>query len=282
VATTAAIDRQRAKFRKLHESGCFVMPNAWDPGSARYLEHLGFPAVATTSGGFAFAHGLPDAQGALDLDTVLVHVERMVEAVAVPVNVDFENGYANDPQDVAANALRCIEAGASGVSIEDLAGDADRTLYELPLAVERIQATREAIDAHAAQVVLTARAEPFVAHVADPLNEALRRLAAYADAGADVVFTPGPRDLNAIRAIVEAVAPTPVNVLIGAPADFDVSDLTGAGVRRISVGSALARSAWGGFDRAARSLLDGSFAELEIAIPFAELNDLFSRRGPIA
>jgi 2-methylisocitrate lyase-like PEP mutase family enzyme len=209
---------------------------------------------------------------------VLAHVESVVDAVDVPVNVDFENGYARAPEDVAVNVLRCVEAGASGISIEDLAGDSDRSLYELPLAVERIEATRAAIDAHAAHVVLTARAEPFVARVADPLNEALRRLKAYSDAGADVVFTPGPRDLNAIHTIVDAVSPTPVNVLVGTPVDFDIDDLASIGVKRVSVGSALARSAWDGFDRAARSLLDGSFAGLETAVPFAHLNDLFRTR----
>jgi 2-methylisocitrate lyase-like PEP mutase family enzyme len=255
-----------------------VLPNAWDVGSARYLEHLGFAAVATTSGGFAFSHGLPDVEGALDVELMLTHVAEMVEAVSLPINVDFQSGYARDPDALASNLVRGIDAGASGISIEDLSGDADQPLYELTLAVARIEAARAAIDACGGDVVLTARAEPYVARVADPLAEAVRRLEAYAEAGADVVYTPGPQDLESIRTIVDAVTPTPVNVLIGTAVDFDIVDLAELGVRRVSVGSALARSAWGGFDRAARALLDGSFAGLDAAVPFGDLNSLFSQQ----
>lgn len=270
------LSSRRERFRELHDGGCFVLPNAWDAGSARYLEHLGFSAVATTSGGFAFSRGLPDAEGALELDDVLAHVADVIDAVDLPVNVDFESGYAREPADVAANVTRCIDAGASGISIEDLSGDKEQPLFDLSLAVARVEAARAAIEAQGGSVVLTARAEPFVAGVPSPLAEALRRLRAYANAGADVVYTPGPQDLESIRAIVEAVAPTPVNVLIGTPVDFSVDDLAEIGVQRVSVGSALARSAWGGFDRAARGLRSGSFGGLDAAKPFRELNDLFS------
>jgi 2-methylisocitrate lyase-like PEP mutase family enzyme len=267
---------RRAAFRELHEAGCFVLPNAWDVGSARYLEHLGFAAVATTSGGYAFSRGLPDAEGALELDDVLTHAAQIATAVDLPVNVDFESGYASEPEAVAQHVRRCIDAGASGLSIEDLSGDVDRPLYDLRLAVARVEAARAAIDESGAQVVLTARAEPYVARVADPLPEAVRRLQAYADAGADVLYTPGPQDLASMRVILDAVAPKPVNVLIGTAVEFGVAELAALGVRRISVGSALARSAWGGLDHAARALLAGSFAGLSTALPFPTLNDLFS------
>jgi len=277
VPTPTDADARRTRFKRLHEAGCFVLPNAWDAGSARYLEHLGAAAIATTSGGFAFSHGLPDSEEAITLDMVLAHLGEIAEAVSIPVNVDFQSGYARDPSAVAENVARCIDVGASGISIEDLSTDGDGSLYELSLAVERIEATRAVIDAHGPGVVLTARAEPFVARMEEPLNEAIRRLSAYAAAGADVVYTPGPQDLRSIRTIVEAVSPTPVNVLIGTPVDYDVHVLEQLGVRRVSVGSALARSAWGAFDRAARQLLDGSFSGLDAAIPSAQLNKLFQR-----
>jgi 2-methylisocitrate lyase-like PEP mutase family enzyme len=254
------------------------LPNAWDVGSARYLEHLGFSAVATTSGGFAFSRGLPDAQGALSLETVLAHVAEMVDAIDLPVNVDFESGYTDDPESVALNVGRCIDAGAAGLSIEDLSGDSHRPLYDLGLAVARIEAARAVIDARGVGVVLTARAEPFVAQVREPLPEAIRRLQAYANAGADVVYSPGPHGRPSICGLVDAVAPTPVNVLIGTDAGLTVADLAEMGVRRVSVGSALARAAWGGFDRAARALRDGSFAGLDGAMPFADLNHFFGEQ----
>ena len=278
------LDR-RALFRRLHDDGCFVMPNAWDPGSARYLEHLGFRAVATTSGGFAFSRGRPDAEGAIGLEAALAHLAEIAGATSLPVNADFQSGYARDPEGVAANVRRCLDAGACGLSIEDLSGDPDQPLFELSLAVARVEAARAAVDESGSGAVLTARAEPFVAGLPQPLEEAVRRLQAYADAGADVLFSPGPRDLRSIRAIVDAVAPRPVNVLIGTSVEFTVADLAEVGVRRISVGSALARSAWGGFVRAARDLAGGSFAGLADAVPFAEMNALFieqrkaARRG---
>ncbi len=253
-----------------------MLPNAWDVGSARYLRHLGFVALATTSGGFAFSRGLPDAEGAIPLDVMLSHVCEMVEATDLPVNADFESGYARKPESVAANVQRCIDAGASGLSIEDLSGDRQRPIYDLSLAVARIEAVRAVIDDSGSGAVLTARAEPYSARVGDPLAEAVRRLEAYAAAGADVLYTPGPHDLDSIRVITEAVAPKPVNVLIGANVSFSVTELAELGVRRVSVGSALSRAAWGGFDRAARELFGGSFAGLDRAMPFDEVNGLFS------
>jgi 2-methylisocitrate lyase-like PEP mutase family enzyme len=276
VLTADDLFDRRAAFHRLHDSGCFVLPNAWDVGSARYLHHLGFSALATTSGGFAFSRGLPDAEGAIPLDVMLAHVREMVEATDLPVNADFEFGYARDPESVAANVKRCIDAGTSGLSIEDLSGDSQRPLFDLSLAVARIEAVRAVIDDSGTGVVLTARAEPYSARVTDPLAEAVRRLQAYAAAGADVVYTPGPPDLDSIRVIVEAVAPKPVNVLIGAKVAFSVAELAELGVRRVSVGSALSRAAWGGFDRAARELFAGSFAGLDHAMRFDEINRLFS------
>jgi 2-methylisocitrate lyase-like PEP mutase family enzyme len=268
---------RRAAYRQLHDAGCFVLPNAWDIGSARYLEHLRFAAVATTSGGFAFSRGLPDAEGAIPLESMLAHVAEIADATDLPINADFESGYAPDPEAVAANVRRCLDAGASGLSIEDLSGHPERPLFDLALAVARVEAARAAIDHSGTGVVLTARAEPYVARAPEPLEEAVRRLEAYAAAGADVLYTPGPHDLASIRAIVDAVAPKPVNVLIGANVSFTVDDLAELGVRRMSVGSALARAAWAGFDRAARALVEGSFAGLDNAFSFAELNGFFSR-----
>jgi 2-methylisocitrate lyase-like PEP mutase family enzyme len=271
-----------AAFRALHERGCFVLPNPWDPGSARYLAHLGFKAVATTSSGFAFSRGLPDGEWAVPVDAVLAHVADIVAAVDLPVNADFENGYAHEPEGVAANVRRCVATGVAGLSIEDSTGDAARPLYELPLAVERIRAARRAIDASGTGVLLTARAECFLVGHAAPLQESIRRLTAYAEAGADVLYAPGLRSADEIRAVVGAVAPRPVNLLMSAHTGLTVADVAALGVRRISVGSSLSRAAWTGFVRAARAIAEeGSFAGFEGLVPFGELNRLFSaaRRG---
>jgi 2-methylisocitrate lyase-like PEP mutase family enzyme len=263
-------------FRKLHESGCFVIPNPWDIGTARYLRHLGFKALATTSAGLAFSRGLPDT--AVPRDTVLAHVAEIVAAVDLPVNADFESGYAHDPEGVAENVRLCVETGVAGLSIEDATGDRTAPLYDLPLAVERIRAARSAIDASGSGVLLTARAECFLVGHVEPLKESIRRLEAYAEAGADVLYAPGPRSREDIRAIVTAVAPKPVNVLMSANTGLRVSDLAELGVRRISVGSSLARAAWGAFIRAARAIAEeGGFAGLDGAAPFAELNGFFRR-----
>jgi 2-methylisocitrate lyase-like PEP mutase family enzyme len=270
---------RRAAFRALHERGCFVIPNPWDPGTAAYLQHLGFPALATSSAGFAFARGLPDDGRAVTRDMALGHIAEVVAATDLPVNADFQAGYADDPEGVARNVALCVATGVAGLSIEDATGDASHPLYDLPLAVERVRAARAAIDASASGVLLTARAECFMVGHPDPLPESIRRLQAYAAAGADVLYAPGPTRSEDLRAIVSAVAPKPVNVLMGGGAGLRTSDLAALGARRISVGSGLARTAWGAFARAARALADeGSFAGFEGALPYRELDALFAER----
>jgi 2-methylisocitrate lyase-like PEP mutase family enzyme len=266
---------RRSAFRKLHESGCFVIPNPWDIGSARYLRSLGFPALATTSAGFSFSQGLPDADWAVPLDMVLEHIAQLVASVDLPVNADFESGYAHDPDGVAENVRRCVATGVAGLSIEDATGDAQKPLYDLPLAVERISAARAAIDASNPGVLLTARAECYLVGHADPFRESIRRLQAYAEAGADVLYAPGVREPEEIRAVVTDASPKPVNVLSVNP-KMTVADLAELGVRRISVGSSLARAAWTGFIRAAKAIAhEGSFAGFEGSVPYAELNAFF-------
>jgi 2-methylisocitrate lyase-like PEP mutase family enzyme len=279
-------DRCRA-FRRLHEGGCFVIPNPWDIGSARYLRQLGFPALATTSAGFAFSQGLPDSDAAVPRDLSLAHIAVIAAAVDLPVNADFASAYAIRPEDVADNVARCVATGVAGLSVEDGTGDPASPLYELPLAVERIRAAREAIDRTGIDVLLTARAECYHAGHPDPLRESVRRLQAYAEAGADVLFAPGPQRADDIRTLVEAVRPKPINLLVVSDIGLGVADLAALGVRRISVGGALALSAWGGFARAARTLkTEGSFAGLSGLMPYTEVNgflaeDLRSRQ-PLA
>ena len=270
----ASVNAAIEDFRRLHESGCFVIPNPWDAGSARYLRHLGFEALATTSAGFAFSLGRPDT--AVPVDTVLQHVASIVRATDLPVNADFESGYAADPEGVARNVARCAATGVAGLSIEDSTGDSQQPLYDLPRAVERVRAARRAIDESKTGVLLTARAECYLTGHPDALREAIRRLTAYAEAGADVLYAPGPRSREDIQAIVSAAAPKPVNVLMSANTGLRVADLAKLGVRRISVGSSLARTAWTGFVRAAKLIAqEGSFAGFEDTIPFAELNAFF-------
>ena len=267
---------RRAAFRDLHASGCFVIPNPWDPGTARYLAHLGFKALATTSSGFAFSRALPDTDWAVPRDAMLAHVADLVAATDLPVNADFESGYAHDPAGVGANVCLCVETGVAGLSIEDSTGDPARPLYDLDQAVERIRAARAAIDNSGADVLLTGRAECFLVGHPDPLPESVRRLQAYAEAGADVLYAPGPRRPEDIKAVVEAVAPKPVNVLVSAHTGLTVADLADLGVRRISVGSSLARAAWTRFMRAAAALSEeGSFIGFSDIVPFAELNGFF-------
>jgi 2-methylisocitrate lyase-like PEP mutase family enzyme len=271
---------RRALFHRLHESGCFLLPNPWDVGTARYLRHLGFQALATTSSGFAFSRGVPDGAAALPVDEVLGHISDIVKATELPVNADFEGGYAHDPEGVAANVRRCVETGVAGLSIEDATGDRARPLYEVEAAVDRIAAARAAIDAAGRGVLLTARAECYLVGYPQPLPESIRRLQAYAEAGADVLYAPGPRSREDIAAIVGAVAPKPVNVLMSANAGLRLADLQALGVRRVSVGSALARAAWTGFIAAATAMAnEGSFAGFEGTVPFAELNALFQEHG---
>jgi 2-methylisocitrate lyase-like PEP mutase family enzyme len=259
----------------LHQSGCFVIPNPWDVGSARYLQGLGFKALASTSSGFAWSVGYAD--NAVGVDMVLAHLEEIVAATDVPVNADFEGGYADDPAGVAKNVTRCCASGVAGLSIEDSTGNKDKPLYDIPFAVERIKAARAAIDKAAPDVLLTGRAEGFIAGVPD-LDQMIARLKAYADAGADCLYAPGIKTRAEIEAVVKAVAPKPVNFLNAAAFGHTVGDLAAMGVRRISVGGALARSAWGGFIRMAKEIAEqGSFAGFKDAASGAELNGFFSK-----
>jgi 2-methylisocitrate lyase-like PEP mutase family enzyme len=269
---------RRAQFRRLHESGCFVIPNPWDIGTARYLRHLGFPALATTSSGFSFSRALPDTDWAVPVDAALGHIAEIVGATDLPVNADFESGYAHEPEGVAANVKACIATGVAGLSIEDATGDRAAPLYDLPFAVERIRAARAAIDESGADVLLTARAESWLVGVEEPGRDALRRLEAYAEAGADVLYAPGPRKRDDISAIVRAVAPRPVNVIMSSNVGLKVGDLADLGVRRISVGSALARAAWTAFIRAAKGIAEeGSFGGFDGTVSFNELNTFFRK-----
>jgi 2-methylisocitrate lyase-like PEP mutase family enzyme len=270
-----------AKFRAMHESGCFVLPNPWDVGTAMYLQHLGFQALATTSAGVAFTRGVPDATPALPLEDMLAHIRQIVAATPLPVNADFQSGHADDPEGVAANVTRCIATGVAGLSIEDNTGRSAAPLYEKGAAVERIRAARSAIDSSGVPVVLTGRCEAWLVGQRDPLRFALDRLVAYAEAGADCLYAPGVTKLDEIEQIVKAVAPRPVNVLVSSPSkELTVSRLADLGVRRISVGSTLARVAWGAFIRSARSIAEtGTFDSFADAVPFAEINGVFDKRN---
>ena len=267
------MSRQTDRFHELHKSGCFVLPNPWDAGSARILVKLGFVALATTSSGFAWTLGRQD-HGA-SLDDALEYFRTVSSAVDVPVNADFEGGFAVDPDGVAKHVARATATGIAGVSIEDSTEDAENPLFEFELSVARIRAARAAIDKSGTHVLLTARSEGFIAGRPD-LHETIRRLTAYSAAGADCLYAPGLRSIDDIRAIVAAVAPKPVNVL--ATKDFNVATLASAGVRRISIGGALARTAWTGAIAAAKEIAEqGTFTALGRAIPGAEMNRLFDR-----
>jgi 2-methylisocitrate lyase-like PEP mutase family enzyme len=267
-------DRRRA-FRRLHATGCFVIPNPWDIGTARYLQHLGFAALATTSAGASFALGRPD--GAVGREEMLAHIGSIARATDLPVNADYMAGYAEHLDGLVESVRMCVATGVAGLSVEDGTDDPACPLYDLDDAVARVRAARAAIDGTGADVLLTARAECFIAGRPD-LDEAVRRLRAYADAGADCLYAPGIRTREQITALVRAVAPKPVNVRVSAPMDLSVEDLAALGVRRISTGSALARAAWGGFIRAAREIAaSGRFDALGDAVPFAELDGLFRR-----
>ena len=263
------------KFRELHEAGCFVLPNPWDIGTAIYLERLRFEALATTSAGFAFSRGKPD--GGVPRDQMLAHIREIVKATSLPVNADFHAGYADEPEDVAANVRLCVETGVAGLSIEDSTGRSDRPLYEKKLAIERIRAARSEIDASKSGVVLTGRCEAWLVGDPDPLHTVLDRLTAYAEAGADCLYAPGVTDPNEITRIVKTVAPKPVNVLVsGFNHQLTLSELTDLGVRRISVGSGLALAAWGAFLRAAQDIrTNGTFNLLANNAASADLNMLF-------
>lgn len=270
-----------SRFVDLHKSGCFVIPNPWDIGTAVYLQRLGFEALATTSAGFAFSRGKPDTVSALSRDEVLAHVREIVTATPLPVNADFQNGYADEPADVAESVALCVATGVAGLSIEDATGDDAAPLYDFQLAVERIRAARQAIDASGVPVVLTARCEAWLVGLPDASRVAIERLVAFADAGADCLYAPRVTDRNEIEKIVKAVAPKPVNVLVVSPhPDLTVGRLADLGVRRISVGSTLARVAWGAFLAAAKEIRTaGTFEGFSGAAPFADLNGAFLDRG---
>src|SRR5262245_61872105 len=273
----AALAARRRAFRALHERGCFVIPNPWDVGSARYLQHLGFKALATTSAGFAFSQGLPDSDAAVSRDRSLVNIAEIVAAVDLPVNADFSSGYGMAPSDVADSVTRCVGTGVAGLSIEDATGEPATPLYELSLGVERVQAAREAIDRSGSGVLLTARAECYHVGHPDAFRESVRRLQAYAQAGADVLFAPGPQKPEEIKALVEAVHPKPFNLLVVRDLGLGVGDIAALGVRRISVGGAFALAGWTAFMRAAKALKsDGRFSGFADVTPYAEVNGLFS------
>ena len=264
------IAEKRATFRKLHAAGCFVIPNPWDIGTTRYLQHLDFKALATTSAGFAFARGVPDA--AVARDDMLAHIAEIVAASDLPVNADFEGGYAHEPEGVAESVRLCVETGVAGLSIEDATGDKAKPLYDLDLAVARMKAARAAIDKAGGDVLLTGRAECFLVGRPD-LDETVRRLQAYSAAGADCLYAPGIRTPELIAAVVKAAAPKPVNVLMPGALGLTVADLAALGVRRISVGGTLARVAWGAFISAAKTIAsEGRFDAFKDAVPHAEIN----------
>jgi 2-methylisocitrate lyase-like PEP mutase family enzyme len=265
---------KRKAFRDLHQSGCFVIPNPWNIGTARYLQALGFKALATTSAGYAHAQGFSD--GEVTLNMVLTHCHEIAEAADVPVNADFENGFAHDPDEMAKNVTSCIETGVAGLSIEDFSGDGGKPIYNHDLAVKRIQAGRAAIDKTGGDVVLTGRCENFL-HGNPDLDDTIHRLKAYAGAGADCLYAPGIKTREQIEAVVKAVAPKPVNFLNSSAFGFSVSDLAAMGVRRISVGGTMARLAMHAFIKSAREIAqDGKFDSFAGVVPNAELNKFFA------
>jgi 2-methylisocitrate lyase-like PEP mutase family enzyme len=268
-----SVSDKRRTFHQLHESGCFVIPNPWDVGSARYLESLNFKALATTSSGFAWSQGLPDY--GITRDMAIEHLHEMVAATKVPVNADFQSGFAHDAEGVAESVKLAIETGIAGLSIEDSTGDPSKPLYDLESAVDRLKAARRAIDQNGGDTLLVGRAECFL--VGRPsLDETIARLKAYSDAGADCLYAPGISQREQISALVCAVAPKPLNLLIGSAAPMTVSAIAELGVRRISVGGALARSAWGGFTRAAIAIAEqGKFDGFADAAPGQAINAFF-------
>jgi 2-methylisocitrate lyase-like PEP mutase family enzyme len=270
-----SIADKRRTFHKLHQAGCFAIPNPWDVGSARFLQGMGFKALATTSSGFAWSHGHRD--GGMSRDRVLDHLTDMVEATNLPINADFESGFASDAAGVAESVRLAVETGVAGLSIEDSTGDASRPIYELHTAVARIRAARKAIDKAGGDTLLVGRAECFL-HGQPDIGQTIHRLKAYADAGADCLYAPGIRTPEHIGAVVAGVAPKPVNLLMAWPGDLTMPEIAALGVRRVSVGGALARSAWGGFMRAAKLIAEqGKFDGFADAAPGQELDAFFHR-----
>ena len=267
------ISEKRRAFRALHQSGCFVIPNPWNVGSARYLQGLGFKALATTSAGFAHAQGYSD--GDVTRDMMLAHFREIAQATDVPVNADFEGGYADDPDEVAENVKLCVATGVAGISIEDYTEDDANPLYDFDLAVKRVRAARDAIDKAGGEVVFTARTEGFIRNRPD-LDETIRRLKAFADAGADCLYSPGIKTREHITATVKAVAPKPINFLNSGAFGYTVDDLAALGIRRISVGGTLSRVAMHAFIQAARQISqDGKFDAFAGVVSNAELNTFF-------
>lgn len=274
--SVASIAARRHAFRQLHESGCFVIPNPWDVGSARFLQGLGFKALATTSSGYAWSTA--HADGGITLQMALAHLREMVAATELPVSADFESGFAADPEEVAESVRLAVETGVAGLSIEDATGDAADPLYPIEVGVARLAAARSAIDATGRDTLLVGRAENFIVGRPD-LDDAITRLRAYSAAGADCLYAPGIRTREQIAAVVAAVAPKPINLLVGFTTDLTMKDIAALGVRRVSVGGALARAAWGGFTRAARLIAEeGRFDGFADAASGKELNDLFGKR----
>lgn len=272
--TPSKISEMRKAFRAMHASGCFVIPNPWDVGSAKYLQSLGFKALATTSSGLAWSLGHADNK--LSRETVLAHLQDIVGATDLPVNADFEGGFAEHPQGVWESVARAVATGVAGLSIEDSTGDAADPLRSIADAVARMKAARGAIDEAGGETLLVGRAENFFAGRPD-LADTIARLQAYSEAGADVLYAPGISRKEDIAAVVAAVAPKPLNLLVGSASDLTVAEIAALGVRRISVGGALARSAWGGFIRAAQALAEqGRFDGFASAAPGSQLNALFS------
>jgi 2-methylisocitrate lyase-like PEP mutase family enzyme len=272
---TRTVQQKRADFRALHQRGCFVLPNPWDAGTARMLESMGFKALATTSSGFAWSQA--HADGAMPRDAVLAHLRTLAAATSLPLNADFESGYAADPQGVAESVRMAVATGVAGLSIEDATGDAANPLRSIEASVERMRAARAAIDETGGDTLLVGRAENFIVDRPD-LEDTIKRLKAYSEAGADCLYAPGIKTREQITAVVEAVAPKPVNLLIGAASDFTLEDVAAMGVRRISIGGALARTAWFGFLRASRMIAEeGRFDGLGQAASGKELNGFFGK-----
>ena len=276
-AARPSIADKRKSFRQLHESGCFVIPNPWDIGSAVFLQSLGFKALASTSSGLAWSRG--QADNSLARDAVLEHLAALVAATDVPVNADFENGFAHEAAGVAESVRLAVQSGVAGLSIEDSTGDATRPLYDEALAVSRLRAARESIDRAGGDTLLVARGECFLVSKPD-IDLAIARLRAYANAGADCLYAPGVRSPEHIGALVRVVAPRPFNLLVHQPIGMSVADIAALGVRRISVGGALARCAWGGFVKAAEQLAAGSFEGLALGRFDRSLDGLFRPRSP--
>ncbi|MBC7376443.1 MAG: isocitrate lyase/phosphoenolpyruvate mutase family protein [Burkholderiaceae bacterium] len=272
-----SVKDKRAAFKALHMQGCFVLPNPWDVGSALMLQGMGFKALASTSSGYAWSTGKPD--GAVSRGMVLDHLRMLVAATDLPMNADFESGYAADAQGVAQSVRMAVATGVAGLSIEDATGDKAAPIHAMAEAVARLRAARAAIDESGGDTLLVGRAENFLHGRAD-LADTITRLKAYAEAGADCLYAPGIKTRDDIVAVVTAVAPKPVNLLIGWASDFTLADVAAMGVRRISVGGALARSAWGGFMQAARGLEQGRFDGFAQAMPGGELNAFFGKSQP--